>query len=181
MTTKQALALSKPVLYGLILIVISMSEILANDGLLDGVPYIDSSTSTDSQSPYLICLSEHLFQIEAGKWEDSKSKSKKEGNLIYYKKQGKLLEIYKEEKKIRINQNDQMRFKINQISSNQFEDVYLGIKDENEATEPSYLLYHYKPKNVIVLNYFGGGSAFGFNFMSATTANFMCKPMIISK
>ena len=181
MNVNQNFTLKIPVLSVLVFSFISMSELKANDGILEGVPYIANSTLADSDSPNLICLSEHLFQIEAGKWEDSKTKSKKEGNLIYFKKQGKLLEFYREEKKIRINQNDKMIFKLNVISSNQFEDIYLGIKDENESTEPSYLLYHYKPKNVIILNYFNGGSALGFNFMTATTDNFMCKPLALSK
>ncbi len=181
MNAKQAIVLKFPILLVLVFGFISLTEINANDGLLEGVPYIASSTSSDAEAPYLICLSEHMFQIEAGTWEDRKTKSKKEGNLIYFKKQGKLLEYYREEKKIRINENEKMIFKLTPISSNKFEDIFLGVKDENESTEPKYLLYHYKPKNVMILYHFSGGSLLGFNFMTSTTGNFMCKPMVISK
>lgn len=155
----------------------SVTSIYANDGLLEGVPYIISSTAKEAEAPYQMCLNENLIQFEAGTWVDRKTKAKKEGTLLYHKKQIRYLDFSKEEKKIRMNQNNDLMYSLNLLSSNKFEDVYLGIEDKKEEPEARYLLFHFKPRNVMVLFYFYGTSILGFDMMTATAGNFTCVPV----
>ncbi|MCG6146477.1 hypothetical protein [Leptospira bandrabouensis] len=156
---------------GIGLLLLSFQLIADENTIIDTYPYKDKYSSPESaNSPYLECINESsTLKIYNGRWENRKKKE--EGILLSHQKAGKVIQFYRNDKKIRISLRDDLIFNLTPLFSSETQDIY-SINENNDTSVR--FLYHFKPKNILILSDYSGIDVLGIASVTFKVDPFYC-------
>ncbi|TGM66150.1 hypothetical protein EHQ94_11180 [Leptospira meyeri] len=152
-------------------LLLSIQLIADENIIIDTYPYKGKYSSLESaNSPYLECINEaSTLKIYNGSWENRKKKE--EGLLLSNQKAGKVIQFYREEKKIRISLRDDLVFNLTTLFTSNTQDIY-SINENNDTSVR--FLYHFKPKNILIFSDYSGIDVLGIASVTFKVDPFYC-------